>query len=137
MSCVLYASPSQDALIIALSLFVIGLADRILSEARQPSRNELLIMTLAISLVGMAKPPYWVFAVLPLLVGRKVDSREIISTTLILLICTGWTAFSLIELSVNMNGADASTQFQYLLENPFIVVSVAYSKLRSQTWGLG
>jgi uncharacterized membrane protein len=126
MTSALYVSASQDALIISLSLLVVGVIDRVGTEQRPASRGELVVIGIAAALVGMARPPYAVMALLPLAIRKRSSRRELLATLGISACTLVWVAFSIRTASVPMHGADAAVQLRHLLHSPWAILPLAW-----------
>jgi uncharacterized membrane protein len=126
MTSALYASANQDALIISLSLLLVGIIDRIGAERRGASRVELTAVFLLASLIGLARPPYGVLALLPLAISIGSGRRELWVFLGIVSCVAAWTIFSMKVTSVNMNGADPGIQITHILQHPFDILPIAW-----------
>jgi hypothetical protein len=126
MTSALYVSASQDALIISLCLLVVGIVDRVGTEQRPASVGELVVIGIAAALVGMARPPYAVTALLPLAIRQRSSLRELGTTLGISACMLVWVAFSMRTVSVPMHGADAAVQFKHLLHSPWAILPLAW-----------
>jgi len=129
MTTALYVSASQDALIISLSLLLVGIVDRIGTERRPASGIELSVIFLVASLIGMARPPYAAIALLPLAISIESARRELSVAIGIASCIAFWTIFSVKVASVDMNGANAGVQMTHILRHPFDVVPIAWRTL--------
>jgi uncharacterized membrane protein len=129
MTSALYVSASQDALIISLALLLVGIVDRIGTETRPASGIELIAIFLVASLIGMARPPYSVIAVLPLAISIGSARREFSVVIGIVFCIAAWTIFSMKVASVDMNGADPGVQITYIFRHPFDIVPIAWRTL--------
>jgi uncharacterized membrane protein len=129
MTSALYVSASQDALIISLSLLLVGVVDRIGAEARPASRMELIALFLVGSLVAMARLPYSGIALLPLTIKMELSRRELGVVIGITVCIVAWTVFFTKVASVDMNGANAAAQITHILLHPFAIVPIAWRTL--------
>ena len=126
MTSALYVSASQDALIISLSLLVVGVVDRVGTEQRRASVGELVVIAIAAALVGMARPPYAVMALLPLAIRKRSLRRELLATLGISACTLIWVVYSMKTASVPMHGADAAVQLRHLLHSPWAILPLAW-----------
>jgi uncharacterized membrane protein len=126
MTSALYVSASQDALIISLSLLVVGVVDRVGTEQRPASGGELVVIAIAAALVGMARPPYAVTALLPLAIRKRSSRRELLATLGISACTLIWVVYSMETASVPMHGADAEVQLRHLLHSPWAILPLAW-----------
>lgn len=129
MTSALYVSASQDALIISLTLLVVGIVDRIGTEGRPAAGIERTAIFLVASLIGMARPPYSVIALLPLAISIGSARREFSVVIGIVSCIAAWTIFSTKVASVDMNGADPGVQIAYIFRRPFDLVPIALRTL--------
>jgi uncharacterized membrane protein len=135
MTSALYVSASQDALIISLTLLLVAIIDRIATGRRPATGIELIAIFVVASLVGMARPPYGVMALLPLAISTGAARREFSVVTGIAFCVTAWTIFSMKVAGVDMNGADPSVQVRYIFRHPFDIVPIAGRTLREFSGG--
>lgn len=130
MTSALYVSASQDALIISLSLLLVGITDRIGTERRPASSVELTAILFLASLIGMARPPYGVVALLPLAISTGSARREVGVALGTVCCIAGWTIYSTKVASVDMNGADPGAQVTYIFWHPLDVIPIAWQTLK-------
>ena len=126
MTSALYVSVSQDALIISLCLLVVGIVDRVGTEQRPASCGELVVIGIAAALVGMARPPYTVIALLPLAIRQRSSRWELLAALGSGACTLVWVVFSMKTASVPMHGADAAVQLRHLLHSPWAIVPLAW-----------
>jgi uncharacterized membrane protein len=129
MTAALYVSASQDALIISLSVLLVGIVDRIGTERRAASRTELGVIFIVASLVGMARPPYGAIMFLPLAVSIGSSRRELSVVIGIGACIAVWTIFSTKMAGVDMNDANAGVQMMYIFHHPLDVAPLAWRTL--------
>jgi uncharacterized membrane protein len=129
MTSALYVSASHDALIISLSMLLVGIIDRIGTERRPASNIELSVIFLVASLIGMARPPYAAIAPLPLAISIGSARREFTVAIGIAVCIAAWTIFSTKVASVDMNGANAGVQIAHIFRHPFDTLPIAWRTL--------
>jgi uncharacterized membrane protein len=130
MTSALYVSASQDALLISLSLLLVGIVDRIGTERRPASSVELAAIFLVASLIGMARPPYGVIALLPLAISTGSACRECAVAIGIVCCIAAWTIYATKVASVDMNGADAGAQITHIFWHPLDIIPIAWRTLK-------
>lgn len=135
MTSALYVSASQDASIISLSLLVVGVVDRVGTEQRPASGGELGVIAIAAALVGMARPPYAVIALLPLAIRKRSSRRELLATLGISACTLVWVVYSVETASVPMHGADAAVQLRHLLHSPWAILPLVWHTMSE--FGIG
>jgi uncharacterized membrane protein len=137
MSLFLFASASQDALLISCG----ALAGACLIRAvRWPdAKNGVLLMSLVVILIALAmgRPPYLALAVTPLALSRP-SLRWRVAAVLTILACgTAWAVvgarIAWLDYAVTETGARPSAQLAHLLAHPFLIVHVATATL-AQNW---
>ena len=136
MTLALYASASQDALIISFVLLAVGAIDRIIDQRRNASDLETLLITLALLFPAMARPPYAALSGLLLLTNSIKSTRVWMAGTAIVL-CTGiWWAYLASSL-VQSPGRNMAAQWALSVDNPTRVIVVAWSTLTTQAGTIG
>jgi hypothetical protein len=129
MTCSLDASVGQDALIIALSLLAVGWIDRMIERGRPANRGELTGLALALMAVGMARPPYVTFALLPLLTASRLRWASAAAACAVVVAVGAWSA--LVAAVVLVSRADPCAQASLLLGDPLRFGAVLLNTLRS------
>jgi uncharacterized membrane protein len=131
MTCAVDASISQDALMIGLSLLAVGWIDRIIERGRSADPKELCLLALALAAVGMARPPYVTFALLPLLTASRLSRGSAVATCSVLVAVGAWSAF--VGAVVVTSPWDPTAQAGLLLAHPLRLGTVVMNSLRAQT----
>lgn len=128
MSCELYASVSQDALMIALSLLAVGWIDAIIARDREAGRGEITCLVILLAMVAMVRPPYVTIALLPLLARSRLSWTSVVAAGGVVAVVGAWSAA--VAARVLVSHADPSAQAQLLLAHPMRLISVAVGTLR-------
>lgn len=134
MSLSLFASASQDGLLIAVSALAGAFMVRL---SRWPTAQNWKLLTwlvVALSLVGMARPPYGPLALLPFglqkirLRWRILASIAIAASVVIwsaLVAATTWTSFA-----STATGAEPLAQLELLRHDPVSAITAAFNTLK-------
>jgi uncharacterized membrane protein len=129
MTMALYASTSQDALLIATSLLVAGMLDRIIDAERVATAAEMFAITVALSLIAMSRPSYVFLSAIVFVAAPGRGLRPWLACGgIILATAMWWTIAGRIGLS-SRPGADTVAQISFLMAHPRHVLSVAYATL--------
>jgi uncharacterized membrane protein len=134
MSLFLFASASQDGLLIACSALAGALMLRLLRWPNPQNRKLLIALVSAISLVGMARPPYGGLALLPLGLGKLKLRWRILAS---MAIATSVLAWSAVVAATTWNsfgssavGAEPTIQLAHLWSEPWHVATVTLATLK-------
>jgi Predicted membrane protein (DUF2142) len=135
MTMTLDSSASQDGLMISLVLLAAGMIDRVVDEARAASGSELLLITVALLLPAMSRPPYAVLAGLLLLVAPNRSLRGWLAAGAVVACTIGWWAYSATNL-VLFPHADPSAQWAIAAASPAHLIKVAWTTIVTQSFAL-
>jgi uncharacterized membrane protein len=124
MNIGLFASASQDGLMLACALLAVALLDRVVSESRDASKGETAMIVVLLALVVMARPPYLPLALLALLISRKLDRRAVAATASVLAAGLCWDAVILSLVTVSMHSAHPGAQLRLLALHPKSMVGI-------------
>ncbi len=127
MSLSLLASVSQDGPMLASAALAVGLAKR-----AGRSSAALVWLCICLSLLGLGRPAYTPFAVLPLLLPDLAWRRRLLASGLILLPILFWSVLVASETMINASpssGVDARMQLEGLLAHPWRVVTLGRAVL--------
>ena len=127
MTCALSAAASQDALIIALTLLSVGWIDHLIESDRMPGWGELLGLATVLAAVGMARPPYVVFALLPLLATARLRLRSVVAAGVVVAAVGAWSLLA--ARTVLVSHGDPLVQLHLLLGHPWRIVTVLLTTL--------
>jgi uncharacterized membrane protein len=126
MTMALYASASQDAPMIASSLLVAGMLDRVTHEARAASGAETLVITLLLTAIALSRPAYVFLAPIVFLLGPSRGLRPWLACAAIILATALWWAVAGGIGFSSPEGADTLEQLRFLLSHPAHILLVAY-----------
>ena len=133
MSLAQTAAVSQDGPMFACAALAAALTVRLQDLSLRRRHWFLAVLCGAIALIGMARPPYAVFAVLPLLMPGFPGWLRALAATLILVPVAAWASIGVratgIDLAHFGAGTDAGAQAMFLLRAPWRVLTVAYETL--------
>jgi hypothetical protein len=130
MTCSLEASASQDALLIGLSLLVVGWIDHIIAMESSASRRQTAGIALVLAAIAMARPAYVTLALLPLLMWRRIRWRAIAAGCTVLVGCGAWCAFA--AATVLVYHGDPSVQIMFLYHHPTRIGSMLLVTVEQQ-----
>jgi uncharacterized membrane protein len=130
MTCELYASVSHDALMIAMTLLVVGWIDGIVETSRSAGNSEVAGIALALAAVTMARPPYVSLAVLAFLATERMRRSNVIATCFIVIAVILWSLLVSYYVLVPLVHSDPLTQANLLFAHPFRMVAVIIATLR-------
>lgn len=122
-----FASASQDALLISLSILAVAMASRVLTERRLASTGEFAVFASIVVMMTMARPPLFALASLtPAFLGLRDpgwrSKRLIAAIAIAIVIC--WMRI-LSGLTPPMPADESvSGQFQRLLADPLLLPAV-------------
>jgi uncharacterized membrane protein len=134
MTMALYASTSQDALMIAFALLVAGILDRVTHEARVATRSETLVITLLLASIAMARPAYIFLSPIVFLAGPSRGLRPWLAcAAIVLATATWWIIAGRIGLA-SRTGADTAAQISFLMAHPTHVLLVAYTTVNKNLY---
>jgi hypothetical protein len=131
MTCSLDAAVGQDALIIGLALLAVGWIDRIIERGRPANWAELSSIVLALSAIGMARPPYVTFALLPLLTASRLRWASAAAACAVVVAVGAWSALMAAAVLVTLR--DPSAQAGLLLADPQRIGTVLMNTIRVET----
>ncbi len=129
MTLSLACAASQDSLMIAVFAVAVAMLDRIVSEAREGSGREIVVVATLLTLVGMARPPYAFLLPLVLLARRRRDKGALLALGAGLSVVFGWCLLVALRTMVKLGGADAARQLHLILADPLVVPRVAIATL--------
>jgi uncharacterized membrane protein len=124
MTCSLYASVGQDAMMIALTFLAVAWIDRIICANRVVSRGELAGLSVMLMLVALGRPPYVAFALLPLLVPGRRWAGRVAACLAIVAGVVLWSVIAGLTVLVPQNLGDPHLQILYLAAKPWRVLHV-------------
>jgi uncharacterized membrane protein len=130
MSLALFASTSQDALMLACGALAGSLFSRLFESSFERNGRGLIWLALLLALIVMARPPYCAIALLPLAVPRVTWQARIMATAGILVSVMAWSL--LMSATVYIKGlaysdADPAAQIAFLLADPSRIFQVAWA----------
>jgi uncharacterized membrane protein len=139
MTLALFASMSQDAVLIASGCLLAASLSRLLEPPRERGTRKLLALLLALSffVVSTSKLPYIFLALifaLPPVVGAWASdgnnlsrAKYILPVLVFILPVAAWTLYvtTYVGVPLNPGKADVGAQIQHLLWNPTAVFSIA------------
>ena len=135
-----FGSASQDALVISLSLLLIAVASRILSEGRPARLGEFALFAATVVATTLARPSQIALSLLgPIFVAQhdpRWRGKAAIAVVSLAVIIAAW--FILLRSLLPPVPADLSVsgQFQYLLSNPLALPTAMVQSFASQGWFL-
>jgi len=122
MTVALFASVSQDAVLISCAFLLVGLIDFTESTlGKNYTKRELILMIVLVSIICIAKPPYLPFVlVFPFLkLGKK---EKIVSIILPVILVIGWFLLAAANLTIKMPEmqltVNPQVQLSHVLHNP-------------------
>lgn len=124
MTCSLYASVGQDAMMIALTFLAVAWIDRIICANRVVSLGELAGLSVMLMLVALGRPPYVAFALLPLLMPGRAWLGRVAACLAIVAGIVLWSVIAGLTVLVPQNLADPHLQILYLAAKPWRVFHV-------------
>jgi len=137
MSVSLYASVSQDGLIIAVTVLGVAFLARALSEGRPLRKSELWASAACFALVGMTKQPYILLCLMPLAVPAERAVEKRLAVAVSLAVAIGWAVWMALAVQTPLIREDAPTdamaQLRFLLDHPLAVFTIAMKTF--QVWG--
>ncbi len=137
MSFALTASPSQDASILGCAALVGSLFARAVREPDARNRWRLGGLTLVLSAIAMARPPYAALALLALAVPAVRARWRILAAVTIAGSAGLWSSYAAIHAMTDLGaagGADPAAQIAFLMAHPFTVFDVARQTLDHYGW---
>ena len=133
MSLSLFASSSQDALLLACSALAGALWIRILRSPSERNEKALAGLALALGLIAMARPPYVALALMPLgLINLPWRSR-LWAAASVMALATAWSGIAAATALTNTGapvGADPQAQLTQLSSDPLLILSIAWATLK-------
>jgi uncharacterized membrane protein len=133
MGLSLMAAVSQDGPMIGLTALAAAIFVRMVADGAPPFRHAMAVLTLALTLIGMARPPYAAFALLPLALPGVAPAMRWRSALTILGSTAAWASLAAVVAQVVLERSDvmpdAGLQVRLLLEDPYRIVSVALDTL--------
>ncbi|CAO3405306.1 DUF2142 domain-containing protein [Azospirillum palustre] len=137
MSVSLYASMSQDGLVITVTALGIAFLARALSEGRPLRSAEVWASAVCFALVGMTKQPYALLCLMPLAVPAERAAVKRLAVAASLAAAVGWAVWMALAVQTPLIRQDAPTdamgQLRFLLDNPLAVLTIAVKTF--QVWG--
>lgn len=137
MSVSLYASVSQDGLIIAVTGLGVAVLARALSEDRPLRTAEVWASAACFALVGMTKQPYILLCLTPLAVSAERAVVKRLAVAASLAVAIGWAGWMALAVQTPLIREDAPTdamgQLRFLLGDPLAVLTIAVKTF--QVWG--
>jgi uncharacterized membrane protein len=130
MSCELYASASQDALIIGVLLLAVGWIDYIIDRGHPANWVELSGLALALAAVAMARPPYVPLASLLLLGGERWSWSTSMAACFVLIMVGIWSAFA--AATVLVAHGEPPAQITIMLADPLWLGKVLVNTIEHQ-----
>ncbi len=125
MTCSLYASVSQDGLMIALSFLAVGWIDRIIERGWPAGLRELAALGAALGCVIMARPPYLPLVVLLFLGTVRMRWSAAFAVCAVTAAVLGWSALVASRIMVSFPQAEPTTQLALLHADPGkLVISI-------------
>ena len=127
MSLSLLASVSQDGPMLACAALTVGIARR-----ARCLGAALVWLCVCLALLGLGRPAYAPFAVLPILLPDLPWRRRVLASGLILLPILFWSVLVASETMINASpssGVDARMQLGGLLAHPWRVITLARAAL--------
>ena len=118
MNLFLFASASQDGLMLACMVLAVGLLDRVIDAGRDATRGERTAVIVLLTLVVMARPPYAPLALLGLLLTRRLGWAAAAAAVIPLGCALAWTEAAAWHVTIPMNGADLGGQLRFCLAHP-------------------
>jgi uncharacterized membrane protein len=131
MTLTLFASVSQDAVLISCVFLLLGLIDNIeTTPGKNYTNRQKWLMVILISIITIAKPPYLPLALVFLFL--KLDRKsKIISIALPCLLAAAWISISLPNYSIRMPETDLSfnskLQWLYITAHPFKFIGLFFN----------
>ena len=134
MSLSLMASASQDALLLACSAIAGALLVRALRQSKMQQGRLAAVLTLLLSLVAMARPPYVALAALPLCLTNLAWRWRIAAAGVITACVAVWSLIVIANtwsdmFTVQWHG-DATAQLARLHADPLFAIRVAVTTLQ-------
>jgi uncharacterized membrane protein len=132
ISLSLIASSSQDALLLTCGALAGALLERMSRWPAEQNGKMLVGLTVTLSLVAMARPPYVALALLPLGLPMVRARWRILSAVAIVASVVVWSWIAWASVLTNFGkfvGADPGAQAARLLADPLMVVHVAWATL--------
>jgi hypothetical protein len=134
-----FASASQDALLISLSLLAVATASRILNENRPARLDEFALFAAIVAATALARPSQLALILLsPAFVAWR-DPRllgKVVITVPAVTIIIAWTYLLSFLMPPVPSDWSVSGQFHYLLANPLALPTVMAQTLSYQGWFL-
>lgn len=134
-----FASVSQDAFIISLSLLVVAIASRIIAEKRPATIAEFAIFTGVIVATTLARPSQ--IALLPLglaFVGLREPRwlYKALIGALGLVLIAGWMMMLSKLMPEEPTGGSVSRQFRAMISQPFLLPALWVRLIQQDAWWL-
>jgi uncharacterized membrane protein len=134
-----FASASQDALLISLSLLAVAIASRNLSEQRTARRGEFVLFAAIVTATTLARPSQLALALLsPAFIGRH-DPRwrgKVAVTVAAVAVIAAWMYLLRSLMPPVPSDWSVSGQFDYLLASPLALPTVMVQTFAYQPWFL-
>jgi uncharacterized membrane protein len=129
MSLSLMAAVSQDGPMLGLAALAAAICLRMVRDGAPPFRHALAVLTVALMLIGMARPPYAALALLPLALPGTRPAARWLCAALVLGAVIAWSGLAAMVAQVIMvrtgTMPDPALQIRFLLDDPIRIVSVA------------
>lgn len=133
MGLSLMAAVSQDGPMIGMAALAAAISVRMVQDGAPPFRHAMAVLTLALTLIGMARPPYAAFALLPLALPGVAPALRWRSALTVLGLTAAWASLATVMAQVVLERSDVmpdtGLQVRLLLEDPYRIVSVALDTL--------
>lgn len=127
MSVALYASCTQDGLIITTSVLACALLSRGFGEGRNSTLAEIIGAAICLVLVGMAKPPYVLLSLLLLVASADSKWVKLGLTAAALAVCGLWHGLMLAVVQTPLVRSDAvlnqGAQVSFVLHHPMALLA--------------
>lgn len=136
MSLSLMASASQDALMIACGALAGALLVRGIRSQLGADNRLLAGLSVALSLIAMARPPFAALALLPLGLPQVQLWRRVLACSAVIICTLFWAGIAAATSMSNFGaivGADPSAQLQMIRHDPFLIIKVIWATI-TQTW---
>jgi uncharacterized membrane protein len=129
MTLALMAAASQDGMMIACSALAAGLIARARQCDEPVSRSAFVAISTSLAAIGMARPPYVPFALLPLILPWRSVWLRLAVAAVIVAACLFWAILTWRFAMVKWP-TDANTQLQWILGHPIAAMWVLLDSIR-------
>ena len=135
MAAALFGSMNQDAQILSFTALGVAILSRAMGEGRPLRSGECVALMATFAMVGMAKLPYALLAVLMWVMPAERRGVKWATALLALAIPLAWTLWLAHDAWTPPERAgvplDPQTQFQFLVEHPRAAVSIGVATLQA------